>query len=100
MKMPKEMKRLDHVFQQINLRMYEKFKGFRQGFRTFDKNFDGQLTFAEFVAGMNEMGVHLSVVDFRLLFEQIDFNSEGRVDYFKFCLLDSDKEEMRDDLKK
>ena len=41
MKMPKEMTRLDHVFQQINLRMFEKFKGFRQGFRTFDKNFDG-----------------------------------------------------------
>jgi Ca2+-binding EF-hand superfamily protein len=49
--------------------MFEKFKGFRQGFRTFDKNFDGSLSFAEFIAGMNEMGVHLSVVDFRLLFE-------------------------------
>jgi len=49
---------------------------------------------------MNEMGVHLSVVDFRLLFEQIDFDDEGRIDYFKFCLLDADKEEMRDSLRR
>ena len=49
---------------------------------------------------MNEMGVHLSVVDFRLLFEQIDFDNEGRIDYFKFCLLDADKEELRDNLRK
>lgn len=46
------------------------------------------------------MGISLSVVDFRLLFEDIDFNDEGSVDYFKFCLLDSDKQEFRENLKK
>jgi len=49
---------------------------------------------------MNEMGIELSVVDFRLLFEQIDYNEEGSVDFFKFCLLDSDKELLRESLRK
>ncbi len=49
---------------------------------------------------MNEMGVHLSVIDFRLVFEKIDFNNEGSIDYFKFCLLDCDQESTRDTLKK
>lgn len=79
--------------------MLEKFKGFRQGFRSFDKNFDGSLSFSEFIAGMNEIGIELSVIDFRLLFEQIDFNDEGSVDFFKFCLLDSDKELLRESLR-
>ena len=48
---------------------------------------------------MNEIGIELSVIDFRLLFEQIDFNDEGSVDFFKFCLLDSDKELLRESLR-
>lgn len=100
LKMPENFTRVDNLLQLINTRIIEKFKGFRQGFRTFDKNFDGSLSFAEFVAGMNEMGVHLSVIDFRLVFEKIDFNNEGSIDYFKFCLLDCDQESTRETLKK
>lgn len=76
----------------------EKFRGFRQAFRRFDKNYDGSLSFAEFVAGMNELGVHLSIIDFRLVFEKIDYNEESSIDYFKFCLLDYDQEATRESL--
>ncbi len=56
-----------------------------------DKDFSGQLNFREFVQGMDEIGFHISLSDYRLLFDQIDFDEAGVLDYFKFCLLDYDK---------
>jgi hypothetical protein len=44
---------------------------------------------------MNLMGINLNLNDYKLLFDKIDFNSEGQIDYFKFCLLDYDKEQQR-----
>jgi hypothetical protein len=41
------------------------------------------------------MGINLTLPDFRLIFDKIDFDKEEEIDYFKFCLLDYDKEEMR-----
>lgn len=80
-------------------RIIEKYVGFREAFRRFDKNFDGSLNFREFVSGMNEMGIMLTMPDFRLLFEKIDYDNENEIDYFKFCLLDFEKNEMREKLK-
>ena len=45
--------------------------------------------------GLGEMGINLTLPDYRLLFDKIDFNNEQEIDYFKFCLLDYDKEQMR-----
>ena len=54
------------------------------------------MNFQEFVSGLIEMGIHVSMADYRLIFEKIDFDKGGEVDYFKFCLLDYDKEAMRE----
>lgn len=93
-----EYNRVDLLFQQVHNRIIEKFKGFRHAFRRFDKNFDGSLVFREFVTGMNEMGINLTLPDFKLLFNEIDFDCQGEIDYFKFCLLDFDKLEVREKL--
>lgn len=63
-----------------------------------DKDFSGQLNFREFVQGMDEIGFHISLADYRLLFDQIDFDEAAEIDYFKFCLLDYDKVELRERL--
>lgn len=47
---------------------------------------------------MGEMGINLTLPDYRLIFDKIDFNNEEEIDYFKFCLLDYDKEQMRQKL--
>lgn len=47
---------------------------------------------------MDEMGFQISLSDYRLLFDQIDFDQAGEMDYFKFCLLDFDKHELRQKL--
>ena len=75
--------------------MEEKFRGYREAFRTFDKNFDGGLNFREFITGLGCIGVNLNLSDYRLIFETIDFDKAGEVDFYKFCLLDSDKSKLR-----
>ena len=47
---------------------------------------------------MEEIGFQISLSDYRLLFDQIDFDEGGEIDYFKFCLLDVDKHDMRQQL--
>jgi hypothetical protein len=44
------------------------------------------------------MGIHVSISDYRLIFEKIDFDKNEEIDYFKFCLLDYDKESLREEL--
>jgi Ca2+-binding EF-hand superfamily protein len=82
----------------VSNRILQKYQGFRKAFRNFDKNFDGSLNFREFMSGMYEMGINLTLPDFRLIFEKIDFDNSGEIDYFKFCLLDYDKVELREKL--
>jgi len=95
MKRIKEYGRIDMLLQHVNNRIIEKFRGFTEAFRRFDKNFDGSLNFREFVLGMGEMGINLTLPDYRLIFDKIDYNTEEEIDYFKFCLLDYDKEALR-----
>lgn len=95
MKTTTEYGRIDMLLQHVNNRIIEKYRGFKEAFRKFDKNFDGSLEFREFVLGMGEMGINLTLPDYRLLFDKIDFNNEQEIDYFKFCLLDYDKELIR-----
>jgi len=47
---------------------------------------------------MQEMGIALTFPDYRLIFDKIDFDNAGEIDYFKFCLLDYDKEGIRQKL--
>jgi Ca2+-binding EF-hand superfamily protein len=72
----KEYGRIDVLLQHVNNRIIEKYKGFTEAFRRFDKNFDGSLNFREFVIGMGEMGISLSLPDYRLIFDKIDFDKE------------------------
>ena len=79
--------RVDKLLKYVHCRIEEKFKGFRQAFRSFDKNFDGVLNFKEFITGMEGIGVKLKLADYRLLFETLDYDDEGEIGFNKFCLL-------------
>ena len=98
MKTSESYGRVDKLLQHVNNRIIEKYKGFREAFRKMDRNFDGSLNFREFMQGMQEMGISLTLPDYRLIFDKIDYNDEGEIDYFKFCLLDYDKEQLRQKL--
>jgi len=75
----------------VHARIEEKFKGFRQAFRNFDKDFGGSINFKEFIQGMESIGVKLKLDDYRRIFETLDYNQEGEIDFTKFCLLNTDR---------
>jgi hypothetical protein len=43
--------------------------------------------------------MQLSLTDYRLLFELIDYNETGEIDFFKFTLLDYEKGSTREKLR-
>lgn len=58
-----------------------------------DKNYDGGLNFKEFMMGLESLGIKLNMADHRLIFEAIDYDNEGEVNFSKFCLLNEDNQE-------
>lgn len=58
----------DKLVRYIHMRLEEKFKDFRKAFRSFDKNYDGNLSFKEFMSGLENIGIRLSLEDFLKIF--------------------------------
>ena len=56
----------------VHLKLEEKFKNYRNAFRSFDKNYDGNLNFKEFMSGLENIGIRLSLQDFKKIFDYID----------------------------
>lgn len=73
------------------MRIEEKYRDFRKAFRSFDKNYDGDLSFKEFMQGLENIGIKLKYKDYRLIFEAIDYDKAEEIDFNKFCLLNTDK---------
>ncbi len=85
---PQKFDRVDKLMKYIPARFEEKFKDFRMAFRHFDKNFDGGLNFKEVMIGLEDLGVRMRLGDFKLLFDFIDYDRSGEIDFSKFILMD------------
>ena len=79
------------MIKQIHFRVEQKFRDYRTAFRKFDLNFDGGLSFEEFVTCCEWMGVSMPLTDFKMVFETIDYDKTGEIDFSKFCLFNTDK---------
>ncbi len=73
------------------MRIEEKYKNYRLAFRAIDENYDGVLNFKEFVDGFEKLGVRFSLLDFQKVFNAIDFDGNGTIDFSEFCMLNVDK---------
>lgn len=60
--------KIDKLVRYVHMRIEEKFKDFRKAFRSFDKNYDGNLSFKEFMSGLENIGIRLSLEDFQSIF--------------------------------
>ena len=56
-----EKTHVQNVLSGIHQRIEEKFRDYRRAFRHFDINFDGSLSFQEFIAGCEYSGINLSI---------------------------------------
>lgn len=83
--------KLMNLFRLTHYRIEQKFKDYRAAFRHFDLNFDGSLSFQEFVAGCEFSGIQLPIDEFKLVYNRLDYDKQGKVDFKKFCLLNTDR---------
>jgi hypothetical protein len=49
------------------------------------------LEFKEFMTSFEEMGIKLKLADFKMIFDALDYDSRGSVDFNKFCFLNADR---------
>lgn len=71
---PEQRKHIQQLLKQIHIRIEEKFSDYRSAFRSIDQNFDGGLSFQEFVAGCEFSGIQLPIKDYRLVFDVLDYD--------------------------
>jgi hypothetical protein len=83
--------RVDKLLKYVHARIEEKFKGFRQAFRSFDKDFGGSLDYKEFILGLEGVGIRFKLEDCRIIFETLDYDGAGEIDFSKFCMLNTDR---------
>lgn len=53
--------RTEKMIRFIHMRLEEKFRDYRHAFRSFDTNYDGTLSFKEFMTGLENIGVRLDL---------------------------------------
>ena len=88
--------RLEKLLKIIHARIEEKFRDYRQAFRNIDKDFGGLLEFKEFITSFEEMGIRLKLADFKMIFDALDYDSRGQIDFNKFCYLNADRYSLTD----
>ena len=69
--------RLEKLLKIIHARIEEKFRDYRQAFRSIDKDFGGSLEFKEFINSFEEMGIRLKIADFKMIFDALDYDGRG-----------------------
>lgn len=90
----KNQGRAESLIKFVHQRIEEKFKGFRAAYRFFDKDYSGSLDFKEFILGLENMGIWLSYADYKMIFDSVDYDKQGEIDYNKFLLLNTDNKKQ------
>jgi Ca2+-binding EF-hand superfamily protein len=45
---------------------------------------------------LEEMGIKLKLTDFKLIFDALDYDGRGHIDFTKFCYLNADRYSITD----
>lgn len=75
----------------MHFKIEQKFKDYRSAFRFVDVSFDSSVSFDEFVGQFEFIGITMALEDFKLIFNTLDFDQAGEIDFLKFCLINTDK---------
>lgn len=78
------------LMDEIWTRVQERFNGMSAAFRFFDRNYNGQITFDSFVISLEVLRLRLSAKDQMQVFNALDQNKKGYIDYRDFCGLNQD----------
>ena len=87
----KNKAKLQQLLRIIHHRFEQKFRDYRQAFRSFDVNYDGQLEFQEFVQGLQFCNIAMPYHDYRAVYNTLNYDKAGYIDFQKFCLINIDR---------
>ena len=79
------------MIRQLHFKIEQKFKDYRNAFRFIDVSFDCAISFDEFVCQFEFIGITMALDDFKLIFNVLDYDNQGELDFLKFCLINTDK---------
>ena len=65
----------------------EKYKNLQRAFRNFDQEKSSYVTFSEFIEGLVQLNVNLNEKQIRSVFEVLDQESKGHLNFEDFCRL-------------
>ena len=72
-------------------RIQERFKKFSPASRFFDLNYNNRISFNEFALGLENLKIKLSSRDALLIYNYLDNNRKGYIDYNDFCNLSEER---------
>jgi Ca2+-binding EF-hand superfamily protein len=75
----------------IHMKIEEKFKDYRRCFRSFEKVSDRFMKLNEFAIGCENIGIRLSLEEFKHVYNLLDSEQTGNIDFSQFCKINSDK---------
>ena len=78
------------------MRLTERFKTFSPAYRFFDTNFNNRVSLNEFIIGMENLKVKLSSRDQQMIFNYLDKDNKGYIDYNDFCGLCEERRYQND----
>ncbi|CAI2361416.1 unnamed protein product [Moneuplotes crassus] len=81
----------------IHVKIDEKFKDYKDAFRAFDNDYSGNIGFTELVEGLETMGILLELESMKKLFNYLDVNKDGEINFNEFCRLHYDSHLMNKD---
>lgn len=82
---------LNKVMMLISIKLQEKFNTMSKAFIFIDSNSNQQITKLEFQAAIERMRIKLSKEDIDLVFDHLDKNQDGQINYAEFTELSDEK---------
>ena len=76
---------LYRILEMIHIKIEEKFKSYRDAFRKMNIDFNDYISFSEFWKGLESIGICLRLTDYRQVYDFIDENKNGQINYSEFC---------------
>jgi Ca2+-binding EF-hand superfamily protein len=86
-----DAKHLVKIMTLIAIKIEEKFTGLNKAFLFFDENGDREISKAEFAHSIDKMRIKLNEKDMNMVFDHLDKDGDGVIDYNEFCELAEEK---------
>jgi|TARA_B110000285_G_scaffold227285_1_gene288371 Ca2+-binding EF-hand superfamily protein len=91
MKEDNDKKHLAKIMTLIAIKIEEKYQSLAKAFLSFDSDANQSIEYHEFTKGIEKLRIKLSKKDIDLVFEHMDSDCDGALNYKEFCGFSEEK---------